>query len=213
MAEQVAAPGPNTSVDPRVERSLTKIGHVIRWLAVGYAGLSLIGILIPRLGELNPGPSLIRDIAPAAALPLTMLTLGALLAGDIDVSNSWAGPIRSVGILLAGLMGLFGTFIMVVFFANRTDIWGDIVQVPAFSVGVILLVLGVSIPLSVSRIESRVVAGQVGSLLVFSITAVIFVGYMYGDPSSFLAVNSMDFVSVRQATPNSISPRVLAKMA
>lgn len=183
MAEQVAAPGPNTSIDPRVERNLTNIGHIIRWVALSYSVLSVIGILIPQIGEWNPGPSLIRDVTPASAMSLTVLTLGALLAGDIDASNRWAGPMRSLGMVLSGLTALFGLFIMAVFFGNRTDIWGEIVEIPAFSVGVILLVLGVSIPLSISRLDSRVVAGQVGSLLVFSITAVIFVGYMYGDPS------------------------------
>jgi hypothetical protein len=72
---------------------------------------------------------------------------------------------------------------MIVFFANRTEIWGENIEVPAFSVGVILVGLGVSVPLSISRLDSRVLVGQIGALLVFSLTAVIFIGYLYGDPS------------------------------
>jgi hypothetical protein len=47
----------------------------------------------------------------------------------------------------------------------------------------ILVVLSISIPLTISRSEWRVVAGQVGALLVFSLTTAIFLGYLYGDPS------------------------------
>lgn len=47
----------------------------------------------------------------------------------------------------------------------------------------VLVVLGISVPLSVSRLAPRVVAGQIGALLVFSLTSVIFLSYLYGDPS------------------------------
>jgi hypothetical protein len=183
MAEQVAAPGPTTTVDPRVELRLTNAGRVFRWIAVGYVILGLIGVAIPELRGFPPGPSLVRPLTAVSAISLAVLAFGALLAGDVTRSIGSSILLRRVGILLTLAAAAFGLFMMVVFFANRTDIWGESVAVPAFSEGVILVVLGVSVPLSVSRMESRVVAGQIGALLVFSLTAVIFLGYMYGDPS------------------------------
>jgi len=183
MAEQVAAPGPATSVDPRVQSRLTNAGRVIRWLATGYAFLGLIGIIIPELRGFPPGPSLIRPLTRVSAIAFAGMTLGALLAGDVGHSTKGTVILRRLGVALTSAAALFGVFIMFVFFANRTDIWGESIQIPAFSVGMILVVLGISVPLSISRLESRVVAGQVAALLVFSLTAVIFLGYLYGDPS------------------------------
>ncbi|HUG07953.1 MAG TPA: PP2C family protein-serine/threonine phosphatase [Acidimicrobiia bacterium] len=183
MGDQVAAPGPTTTIDPRVEARLTSIGRVIRWLATIYAFLGLIGVIVPGLGWFPPGPPLIRDLTTGSAIALAVMTLGALLAGDVTHSTRSTIAFRRSGIVLAVAASIFGLFIMVIFFANRTDIWGDVAETPAFSVGVILLVLGISVALSVSRRDSMVIIGQVGALLVFSITAVIFLGYMYGDPS------------------------------
>lgn len=183
MAEQVTAPGPSTSVDPIIEARLTNAGRVIRWMATGYAFLGLIGIIIPELRGFPPGPSLIRPLTEASAVSLAAVSLGALLAGDVSHSARRPSILRRVGVALGVAAGLFGLLIMFVFFVNRTEIWGENTDVPAFSVGMILVVLGISVPLSASRRESRVVAGQVGSLLVFSLTAVIFLGYLYGDPS------------------------------
>lgn len=183
MAEQVAAPGPATSVDPRIESRLTDAGRVVRWLATGYAFLGLIGIIIPNLSRFPPGPSLIRPLTRASAISLAVMTLAAVLAGDVARSVRGNAILRRIGLALAGVAALFGLSIMFVFFANRTDIWGENIEIPAFSVGMILVLLGISVPLSVSRHESKVVAGQIGALLVFSLTAVIFLGYLYGDPS------------------------------
>lgn len=183
MPEQVAAPGPTTTVDPRVEAKLANTGRAIRWIAVGYASLGLVGIINPNLSGFPPGPSLIRSLTTAAAVSLMTLSLGALLAGDVIRSSSRSVLLRRSGVVLALGSALFGLFIVGVFFANRTDLWGESMEVPSFSVGVILVVLGISVPLSVSRLDPRVVAGQVGALLVFSLTAVVFFGYLYGDPS------------------------------
>lgn len=183
MAEQVSAPGPTTSVDPRVEARLANGGRVVRWVATGYAFLGLLSIVIPELAGFPPGPSLTRRLTSAAAVSLAVLALGALLAGDFSHTAARSVSLRRLGVALGLGAALFGSFIMTVFFANRTDIWGENLDTPAFSVGVILVVLGVSVPLSVSRLDSRVVIGQIGALLVFSLTAVIFIGYMYGDPS------------------------------
>lgn len=186
MADQVAAAGPHTTVDPVVEQRLTSTGRVIRWVATGYALVALLGAALPFdnvLSELPPGPPLVRDITVASALSLLFLAVGALLAGDVVKIVGSPATWRRVGSILSLGAAAFGLVIIVVFFLDRTDVWGESVAIPAFSVGMILVVLGVSVPLSVSRVESRVVAGQVGALLVFSLTASIFMGYAYGDPS------------------------------
>lgn len=183
MPEQVSAPGPTTTVDPRVEAKLANAGRMIRWIALGYACLGLVGIIDPNLSGFPPGPPLIRPLTTAAAVSLAVLSLGALLAGDVIRSSSRSVLIRRLGVVLTLGSALFGLAIIAVFFANRTDMWGEALDVPSFSVGLILVVLGISVPLSVSRIEGRIVAGQIGALLVFSLTAVIFFGYLYGDPS------------------------------
>jgi hypothetical protein len=183
MPEQVAAPGPTTTIDPRVEAKLAAVGRVIRWLATIYAFMGLFGVLVPGLRWFPPGPPLIRDLTTASAISFAVMTLGALLGGDVTFSTRSAVTFRRFGVVLALGAAVFGVLIMTIFFVNRTDVWGDVAETPAFSVGVILLILGVSVPFNVSRKDSMVIVGQVGALLVFSITAVIFLGYMYGDPS------------------------------
>lgn len=154
----------------------------MRWVATGYASLGMFGIVFEGL-PLLPDPPLTRPLTASAAVSLTVLAIGALLSGDIKPSSSRSVVLRRVGMVLAVWSALFGIAIMVVFFVNRTDLWGMPEDVPAFSVGVILLVLGIAVPLSVSRSESMVVVSQIGAFLVFSLTAVIFFGYLYGDPS------------------------------
>ncbi|MFP3883403.1 MAG: PP2C family protein-serine/threonine phosphatase [Actinomycetota bacterium] len=183
MADQVAAPGPTTRIDPRVEARLTNTGRFIRWIATGYAFIGLLGVVIPSLRGFPPSPFLVRDLTVAAAMSLAVLTLGALLAGDLSHSAGVGLALRRIGIFLSVVAALFGAAIIGIYSANRTDVWWEFLEAPAFSVGVVLLVLGISVPLNISRIESRVIAGQVGALLVFSLTAVIFIGYLLGDPS------------------------------
>lgn len=197
MVEHIAAPGPTTSVDPRVEARLTTAGRVIRWIATGYALFALLVVFIPPnlrvpsfdtplrsvLQNVPPGPYLVRTLTIASGVSLAVLAVGALLAGDVRPMSGRALAHRRVGVALALLAAAFGVFIVVVFFARRIDIWPDPRQIPSFSVGVILLVLGISVPLSIGRRESAMVFGQIGALLVFSLTAVIFIGYMYGDRS------------------------------
>jgi len=183
MADQVAAPGPTTTVDPRVEGRLANAGRIIRWMATGYAFVAMLGLVVPVLRRLPPGPPLVRVLPTASAISLAILTMGILLAGDMRQAIGQKVVLRRVGVVLCLAAALFGGVIVAVFFANRNDIWGVAGEVPAFSVGVVLVVLGVSAPLSVSRIEARVVAGQVGAFLIFSLTAVIFIGYVYGTSS------------------------------
>lgn len=183
MPDQVAAPGPTTTVDPRVEARLASVGRVIRWLATIYAFMGLFGVLVPGMRWFPPGPPLIRDLTTATAISFAAMTLGALLGGDVTYSTRSAVAFRRLGVVLALGAAAFGIVIMLAFVVNRTDLWGDVAETPSFSVGVILLVIGVSVLFSVSRRDSLVIVGQVGALLVFSITAVIFLGYMYGDPS------------------------------
>ena len=182
MPEQVSAPGPTTTVDPRVEARLSNAGRAVRWIATGYAVLGMGAIVLVGLRGFLPSPPLIRPLTASAAVSLTLLSVGALLAGDVKRSATRSVILRRVGIFLAIGAALFGIVIIAVFLAGRTDLWG-MADVPAFSEGVILLVLGLSVPLSVSRSDSAVVAGQIGALLVFSMAAVIFFGYLYGDPS------------------------------
>lgn len=182
MPDQVSAPGPTTTVDPRVEARLSSAGRVMRWVATGYAFLGLLGIMFDGL-PLLPDPPLIRPLTASAAIPLAVLAVGALLSGDVKPSSSRSVALRRVGITLAVGAALFGISIMAIFIADRTDLWGMPADVPAFSAGVILLVLGFAVPLSVSRSDSMVVIAQIGAFLVFSLTAVIFFGYLYGDPS------------------------------
>lgn len=183
MADQVAAPGPTTKVDAAVEARLTNTGRFIRWIATGYAFVGLLGVVFHPLRDFPPSPFLVRELTIAAALSLAAMTLGALLAGDVSHSAGTDLVLRWFGIVLSLGAAVFGAIIIGVYFANRTDIWGEFLDVPGFSVGMVLLVLGLSVPLSISRVESRVVAGQVGALLIFSLTAVIFIGYLHGDPS------------------------------
>lgn len=151
---------------------------------MGYALIGLFGLVIQLFSEIPPGPSLVRDMPPTSALALATLAIGALLAGDTGRgafgANVWW---RRLGFALAVAAGLFGAAIIAVFFANRTDIWGEVLEVPSFSVGAILVLLGAAVPLSASRREPAVVVSQVAALLVFSLTAVIFMGYLFGDPS------------------------------
>lgn len=183
MADQVAAPGRHTTVDPRVESRLTNMGRLFRWLAVLFSAIVLMGTFIPTLGEIPPGPGMVRDTPIASAVSLAVLSLGALIAGDVTHSIGSNVVWRRLGIVLSVGAAAFGAFILVVFFADVTSIWGETLAIPAFSAAVVLVVLGLAVPLSVSRYEWKVITSQGSALLVFSLTAVIFVGYAYGDPS------------------------------
>lgn len=184
MVDQVAAPGRQTTVDPMVQSRLATAGRVSRWLAVIYSVVAVVGTVIDTAREIPiPGPSLLRDTPFASAISLTTLAVGALLAGDVSHTIGARVFLRRLGVVLALISAAFGGVIIYVYFAERTDIWGVFTEIPAFSVGMILVILGVAVPASVSRVEWRVVAGQVGALLVFSITTGVFLGYLYGDPS------------------------------
>jgi hypothetical protein len=184
VTDQVAAPGPQTTVDPGVEAKLTTTGRVFRLIACGYAMVGLLGLVFPALQAFPPGPALVRDLTTSSAISLAVLAFGALFAGDISHTLRTNVAWRRVGLVLSIGAALFGLFIIVTFLADMTTrIWGDVRAAPAFSVGLILVVLGMAVPLSVSRHDLRVVAGQIGALLVFSLTGVIFLGYVYGDPS------------------------------
>lgn len=183
MAEVVSAPGRHTAVDPRVESRLTAAGRLMRWIAFGYSIVALLGTWLSALRNVPPGPSVVRDMPAASAMALAVLAFGALLAGEVSHTVGSNAFWRRFGVILSLGAATIGVFIIYVFFSNHTEIWGDWIESPAFSVGVVLVVLGIAVPLSISRIEARVIAGQVGALLVFSLAAVIYLGYAYGDPS------------------------------
>jgi hypothetical protein len=106
-----------------------------------------------------------------------------LLGGD-TIRSTEGARYRRAGVVLALLSALFGLFVMATFiFDLMWPWWPSTATMPAFTVGVNLLALGVAVPLSVSRVRSRVLAGQIATLLVFSLTAVIFVGYSFGEAS------------------------------
>jgi hypothetical protein len=183
MSHEVAAPGPHTGIDPALEARLGALGRLVRLSATLFSVLALLGLVFPVFAEIPPGPVLVRHLDPASGLSLTALSIAALLAGTMTPMRrrrAW----RRVGLAVSFLVAAFGVFIVVIFLGDRRDLWwGLTVEIPAFSVGIVLFVLGLAIPLSASRVESRVLAGQVGALLTFSLTAVIFLGYAYGDPS------------------------------
>lgn len=183
MAEVVAAPGRRTAVDPVVESRLTAAGRLVRWTAFGYSIIVVLGLWLPRLRNLPPGPSIVRDIPAASSIALSVLAFGALLAGEVSQPVGSNVFWRRTGAVLSLAAASFGALIIYVFFADMMEIWGELPESPAFSVGVVLVVLGVAVPTGASRREGRVVVGQVGALLVFSLAAVIYLGYAYGDPS------------------------------
>lgn len=182
---EVAAPGPQTRIDPALERRLAVVGQTIRWLAVVYTVVVLGDTVFDWFGQSLPeGPPTVRSIAPSEALSLLTLSLGALLGGDNQrVSGESVVP-RRLGLVLSWLAAAFGVFLMATFiFDLAWPWWEDVEDMPAFTVGVSLLALGVAVPMSASRSETSVIAGQVGGLLVLSLTGVIFLGYAYGEAS------------------------------
>jgi hypothetical protein len=183
MSQEVAAPGAQTGIDPGLEARLASLGRLIRLAAVVFSMIALLGLVFPVFANIPPGPAVVRDMTPAVGFSLVALSVAALLAGDIQRSSrdlAW----RRAGLVLAVLSAAFGLYIVIIFLGNLSDVWLSAdAELPSFSVGVTLVVLGLAIPLIVSRFESRVLAGQVGAMLVFSLTGVIFLGYLYGDPS------------------------------
>jgi hypothetical protein len=180
---EVEAPGPYTSIDPALERRLSLVGHTIRWLA---AIFSVIVLWNASFGwfDLPDGPLTVRDILPSEGLALVALSFAALLAGDnvrsVGQSLAW----RRSGLVLSWITAGFGAFLMISLVAGLMWPWWETVnEMPAFAVGLNLFMLGFAIPLSVSRIEIRVISGQVATLLVFTMTAMIFVGYSFGEAS------------------------------
>lgn len=182
---EVAELGPKTRVDPAVEIRVATVGRIVRWVAVIYSLLVLLGVLIEPVGEaLSSGPVHVRPISGSSAVALATMAFGALFAGDtrrtVDSSVAW----RRVGVVLSTFSGVFGILVMLFYLVGIEDNWnGRFGTVPAFVVGVVLTALALAIPLLVSRKEGRVITGQIFSLLVFSLSAVIFLGYAFGDPS------------------------------
>lgn len=182
-SSEIEAPGPFTSIDPALERRLSLIGQTIRWLAAIYAVIVLWNTAF-KWFDLPDGPLTVRDITPSGAVALVALSLAALLGGDNFRSVRGSVALRRAGLVLSWLIAAFGLFVMLTFiFDLMWPWWESINEMPAFAVGLNMFMLGVAVPLSVSRIEVRVIAGQVATLLVFSLTAIIFVGYAFGTPS------------------------------
>ena len=182
-SSEVEAPGPYTRIDHALERRLSLIGQTIRWLAVIYAVIVLWNAAFSWF-DLPEGPLAVRDILPSEAIALVALSFAALLGGDNLRYVRGSVALRRVGLVLSWMTAAFGLLLMITFiFDLMWPWWESVDEMPAFTVGLNLFTLGVAVPLSVSRIEVRVIAGQVATLLVFSVTAIIFVGYAFGAPS------------------------------
>lgn len=184
MDQRVAALGPQTEIDPQIERRLGSTGRILRWWAGIYATLALASVQYEPLEVLLPnGPDFLRPLPMTAALPLAVLALGAVMAGDTRRATrgeKW----REAGSLLCALVGIFGLYVVAVFTISFPDLWPTALEsspLPSLWVGVIALVLSSAVLLSTSRLERNVIAGQIGALVVFSATAVLLLGYIYDD--------------------------------
>ncbi len=180
----VAAPGPRTSIDPRLEGRLALAGRLTRWLAVLYCLLVLTGVMIRSVGDTLPeGPPTVRPTPLSTAVALIVLSLGSLLGGDTRQIGGIRLKLRRLGLWLSIATALFGAVVVGLFIADIPWPSGDVRDGPSFAMAVSMVALGLGVPLAVSRGEGRVVAGQVAALMVFSMSGVIFIGYTYGDPS------------------------------
>lgn len=185
MYDHVAAPGPQTRLDPAVEYTLARSGAFLRLVVAIYATLALMSVLLEPVRALLPaGPLFLREYPVASGIPLALLAWGALLAGDTARSTARV-PWRSLGAVVAIVVAGFGVYLATVYAFRFPDLWpGDPdTTLPALWVALMFVILGISLLLSVSRIDSRLIIGQVGALVVFSANAVIFLGYIYGDVS------------------------------
>lgn len=185
MGDHVAAPGRETRLDPAVEYRLARSGTFIRWVVAIYATVALVGVSVEGIRALLPsGPIFLREYPAASALPLALLAWGTLIAGGSP--RTTAGVLRQrYGALLVLPVIAFGVYLMIVYAFRFPDLWLEDpdATLPALWVAVMFVTLGLALLLSVSRIDRRVIAGQVGALIVFSANAVIFLGYIYGDVS------------------------------
>lgn len=181
----IQSPGPEMRIDPARERRLVTIGRVFRWLAVFYSLIILGDRAFGWFGQSLPeGPPTVRPIAPSEAVSLAVLAIGAMLGSDLRRTADESSSPWRIGLALCWVAAGFGLFLVLTFVLNLTwPWWEDISEMPAFTIGVNLLALGVAVPFSLSRRDARVIAGQVSALLVFSLTSVIFLGYALGEPS------------------------------
>ena len=145
MDQLVAAPGPQTEIDPHIESRLGSTGRLIRWWAAIYATLAFAST---QFDQLEPffldGPDFLRALPVTAALPLAVLAIGALMAADsrrATRGETW----RRVGSVLCGLIAAYGLYIVAVFAISFPDWWPMFLEsapLPSLWVGIILLVLG-----------------------------------------------------------------------
>jgi hypothetical protein len=183
--QQVASLGPQTTIDPKVEGRLATAGRMFRWTAAIYSLITVIRMAggwgdIFRQEEL---PS-IPEVTPLTAGLLAVLAMGALLAGGVRSVPSSSVVWRRFGIALCLLSATLGGVFVFFYIANLPMTpWGGLENVPAFSAALSALVLGASVAMLSGRFESQAVSAQVGCFLIFSLAAVIVLGYAYGDSS------------------------------
>ncbi|HZD22510.1 MAG TPA: hypothetical protein VE569_03810, partial [Acidimicrobiia bacterium] len=107
MAEEVAAPGPITTVDPRVEARLAAIGRLFRWLAAVFSVVAMLATVFPVLANIPPGPALVRDTPVSTAVSLAVLAFGSLIAGGPTRTGTAKTGWRRVGVVMALLAAVF----------------------------------------------------------------------------------------------------------
>lgn len=156
----------------------------MRWWAAIYATIALVSVEVEALDRVLPdGPEFLRSLPVSAALPLAVLALGTWMAGD-TLSAIRGVTWRKLGSVLCGLVAAYGLYVLAVFTISFRDLWlapRESLPLPSLWVGLIALALSSAVLLGTSRIDRNVIVGQILALVVFSATAVIFLGYMYDD--------------------------------
>lgn len=186
VTSRVSSQGQVTRIDPSVQSSVARVGRAIRWsttlYTVAVAGSAATGWFEKSIQQ--PGPGVWRRIAPSLAIGLAVLAFGSLAAGDAREADERQALWQRLGATLSLLTAAFGIYLMAAVSLDLSSLFRRVpAEMPAFSGGLCLFVLGVSVPLVTSRVDLRVVVGQVGSLLILSLTGAILIAYLFGDPS------------------------------
>lgn len=183
---RVSSQGEATLIDPKVQSSVARVGRAIRWASALYsivvAGSAATGLLKGTIQQTGPG--MWRRVAPSLAVGMAILASGSLAAGEARRAEERQKLWQRAGATLALLAGLLGLFLMAAVILHlSTPLTRDQIEMPAFSGGLSLFVLGLSVPLVTSRLDMRIIVGQVGSLMIFSLSGAILIAYGFGDPS------------------------------
>lgn len=178
--------GEATALDPAVQARIALVGRVMRWAVMAYCAMVLVSVLTGIYQDTlqQPGPVSWRTISPSLLVGLTLLALGSVSAGENRFLGIDETKWRTVGIVLAFLAATYGVYLCSTVLFDASPPWsGSSLDMPAFSGGLMLVALGLALPLTISRVETRIIAGQVAALLSFSLAGATLVAYALGDPS------------------------------